>query len=316
MSSAAVVIVNYRTPGLVVDCLHSLEAEAITLGLRVVVADNASDDDSASILREAIRKEEWSWAEVLPLERNGGFACGNNAAIRLLLASEHAPDYIWLLNPDTIVRPGAAAVLIDFLDGNRAVGIAGSRLEDPDGTPQTAAFRFPSLMGELEDSIRIGLVSRILSRFRVPLPPRATAHQVDWVSGASMMVRREVFEDVGLLDEKYFLYFEETDFCKRVRSAGWPIWHVPASRVVHLEGRSTGVTGAAKAAKRRPKYWFDSRARYFRKIHGATYALLADAIFIAAFGLWRIQRRLRSKPDPDPPRLWSDFVRHALRRWV
>ena len=146
MSSAAVVIVNYRTPGLVVDCLHSLEAEAITLGLRVVVADNASDDDSASILRETIRKEEWLWAEVLPLERNGGFAFGNNAAIRLLLASENAPDYVWLLNPDTIVCPGAAAALIDFLDGNSAVGIAGGRLEDSDGTPQTAAFRFPSLL--------------------------------------------------------------------------------------------------------------------------------------------------------------------------
>jgi GT2 family glycosyltransferase len=129
------------------------------------------------------------------------------------------------------------------------------------------------------------------------------------------MVRREVFETVGLMDEGYFLYFEETDFCRRARRAGWPVWHVPASRVVHLEGQSTGVTGANLAKKPRPAYWFDSRARYFRKHLGPGYALLADVIFAVGFGLWRIQRRVRGKSDPDPPGLLRDFVRHAARRW-
>src|SRR5262249_30735157 len=148
---------------------------------------------------------------------------------------------------------------------NPEVGIAGGRLEFPDGMPQTAAFRFPTLLGVFEDTIRIGTVSRALAPWRIPPPPREWTHRTDWVDGASLMVRRDVFESVGLMDEGYFLYFEETDFCLRVQRAGWSIWHVPASRVVHLEGQSTGVTGADLAKKRRPQYWFDSRARYFRK---------------------------------------------------
>jgi GT2 family glycosyltransferase len=314
--STAVVIVNYRTAALVVDCLGTLAPEvAAEPGLRVVVVDNASGDDSMAVLGQAIQKSGWSWVTLRPQDRNGGFAFGNNAAVRELLHSSNRPKFVWLLNPDTLVRPGAATALIDFLEQHPRVGIAGGRLEFPDGQPQTAAFRFPSLASELEDTIRIGFVSRALERFRVPPPPRAEAHRTDWVNGASMMVRREVFETVGLMDERYFLYFEETDFCRRARAVGWDVWHVPASRVVHLEGQSTGVTGANLAKKRRPTYWFDSRARYFRKHHGATYAFLADLTFMSGFATWRAHRWIRGKPDPDPPGLLGDFVRHAVQRW-
>jgi len=313
--SVAVVIVNYRTAGLVVDCLRSLASEVEREpGLRVIVVDNAGGDDSVSVIGDAIRQNGWTWAEVRALDRNGGFAFGNNAAIRSLIAESHPPDFVWLLNPDTLVRAGAATALIDYLERHPDVGIAGGRLEFPNGEPQTAAFRFPSLLGEMEDTIRIGPASQALQRFRVPIQARFANHPCDWVNGASMMVRREVFETVGLMDEGYFLYFEETDFCRRVKQAGWSIWHVPASRVVHLEGQSTGVTGAHLALKPRPKYWFDSRARYYRKHHPGAYAFLADLIWIVCFGSWRVQRRLRRMPDTDPPRLWNDFVRHALKR--
>jgi GT2 family glycosyltransferase len=316
MSSTAIVIVNYRTPGLVVDCLRSLAGDRLTeRGLRVVVVDNASGDDSVATLLNAIRKDGWDWVSLLPLDRNGGFAFGNNAAFRELLGEENPPGYIWLLNPDTIVRPGAATALIAFMEAHPEAGIAGSRLEFPDGTPQTAAFRFPSLLGELEDTVRLGPVSRALRNFRVPIPARNVEHRCGWVNGASMIVRREVFDCIGLMDDGFFLYFEETDFCRRARDAGWPVWHVPASRVVHLEGQSTGVTGANLAKKPRPRYWFDSRARYYRKHHPGAYAFLADLIWIVCFGSWRIQRRLRRKPDPDPPGLWKDFARHALKSW-
>jgi len=315
--STAVIIVNYRTPELVVDCLRTLAGEtAAEPALRAVVVDNASGDNSLASIGQAIRDNGWAWAELKSLDHNGGFAFGNNAAVRELLARPNPPAYVWLLNPDTLVRPGAATALIDFLEAHPDIGIAGGRLEFPDGTPQTAAFRFPSLVAELEDTIRIGVVTKMLGRFRVPGPIRLEPHPTDWVNGASMMVRREVFETVGLMDEGYFLYFEETDFCRRAKRAGWPVWHVPASRVVHLEGQSTGVTGANLAKKPRPTYWFDSRARYFRKHLGVGYALLADVIFAVGFGLWRIQRRLRAKPDPDPPGLLRDFVRHALERWL
>jgi N-acetylglucosaminyl-diphospho-decaprenol L-rhamnosyltransferase len=317
MPSTAVIIVNYRSARLVVDCLHSLAPEVRdNPGMRVVIVDNASGDDSVAVLRQAIREAGWTWADVVLLDRNGGFAFGNNAAVRRLLTDSEPPDFIWLLNPDTIVRPGAACPLIDLLTSHPNVGIVGGGLEDLDGTRQTSAFRFPTIPGELEITLRLGVVTRLLERFRIPVPPTGRAHRTDWVNGASMMVRRAVFETVGLMDEGYFLYFEETDFCRRARRAGWDVWHEPASRVVHLEGQTTGVTGANRTMKRRPGYWFDSRTRYFRKHLGWTAAFLADVVHVAGLFGWKVYSRVRGKPDPDPPHLLPDFATHAVRSWL
>jgi GT2 family glycosyltransferase len=124
-----------------------------------------------------------------------------------------------------------------------------------------------------------------------------------------MIVRRQVFADVGLLDAGFFLYYEEVDFCLNARRAGWSAWYVPSSRVVHLGGRSTGVTGASAASRRRPRYWFESRRRYFVKNHGRLYAFAADLAWAAGFAVWRVRRVVQRKPDRDPPYLLWDFVR-------
>lgn len=311
MCDVGVIIVNYRTPSLVVECLLSLVAEDV----RVVVVDNASGDDSLAIINAAVLAAGWSWVEVVAHPHNHGFAAGNNVGLRYFLTTAAPPKYFWLLNPDTVVRAGACRPLVAFLETNRDVGIVGSRLEDPDGTPQTSAFRFPSLLGEVENNTRVGIVTRALTYFRVPIVPKDQPHPADWVSGASLMLRREVFDSVGPLDDGYFLYFEETDYCRRARTLGWRIWHIPASRVVHLEGQSTGITGRHTVPRRRPTYWFDARSRYFRKHHGTTYTLFADLLFIVCFAFWRGQRWLRRKPDPDPPHFLRDFVSHAIRRW-
>ncbi len=125
------------------------------------------------------------------------------------------------------------------------------------------------------------------------------------------MIRREVFEAVGLLDEAYFMYFEEVDFCLRAARAGWRCWYVPASRVVHLVGQSSGVTDP-RLRKRRPAYWFESRRRYFVKNHGAVVAMLADAAWAAGFAVWRVRRFLQRRQDNDPPKLLLDFIRHSV----
>jgi GT2 family glycosyltransferase len=320
MSRFAAVIVNYRSAGLVLDCLRTL-ANEIQAGSRAIVVDNASGDDSVAILRRAIASEKWEWATVIAADRNGGFAYGNNVAIRELHSKSLCPDYVWLLNPDTYVRPGAAKYLLEFLDANPTIGIAGSGLEFPDERRQVSAFRFPSIPGEFEITIRLGAVSKLLRRWQipmllVPLPTQPAPQAVDWVNGASMMIRWEVLQAIGPMDEKYFLYYEEPDFCFRARRAGWATWTVPKSRVVHLEGQTTGVTGAMRVSKPMPMYWFDSRSRYFRKLRGRTIGLLADLAFIAGTVGWRIHSRLRGKPPADPPRLLRDFVRHAIRRWI
>ena len=309
-----VVILNYRTPSLTIDCLRSLASEVTSLpGIRVVVSDNASGDKSVEQIGAAIETEGWGdWASLMPLEHNGGYAFGNNAAIALELQSTNPPPYFLLLNPDTIVRPSALQVLMDFMDEHPDVGIAGSRLEDPDGTPQRSAFRFHTVLSELDFGLRLGVVTKLLSRWIVAPPVSDETCQTDWVAGASMIVRREVFEAVGLLDEKYFMYFEEVDFCLQAKKSGWPCWYVPQSRVVHLVGQSSGVTDTKRPPKRLPTYWFDSRRRYFLKNHGWLYAALTDATWVFGFVLWRWRRVIQRKQDKDPPKLLGDFILNSV----
>ncbi|HEY9811868.1 MAG TPA: glycosyltransferase family 2 protein [Halomicronema sp.] len=309
-----VVIVNYRTPALTIDCLHSLKSEVQNLpGTHVVVSDNASGDNSVEEISSAITKENWqSWVSFMPLDRNGGYAFGNNAVIQKALESDNPPQYILLLNPDTIVRPKALETLVNFMDENPTVGIAGSRLEDPDTTPQCSAFRFHTIQSELDNGLRLGIVTKLLSKWVIAPPVSNENCVTDWVAGASMIIRREVFESIGLLDEKYFMYFEEEDFCLAANKAGWPCWYVPASRVVHLVGQSSGVTDTKKPPKRLPGYWFDSRKRFFVKNYGRFYAAVADAVWVFAFILWRMRRSIQRKPDSDPPQILGDFIRNSV----
>jgi N-acetylglucosaminyl-diphospho-decaprenol L-rhamnosyltransferase len=309
-----VVIVNYQTASLTLDGLASLVAEHQRgLEMRVVVVDNASGDDSLAVLHQGLTAlQNPDWIQVEAMSRNGGFAYGNNVVLRQAMAANSPPDYILLLNPDAAVREGAIAPLIQFLDDHPKVGLVGSRLEDPDGTPQTSAFRFPSIWSELDHGLRLGVVSRLIQHRRLAMPIVMEPCLSDWLAGASLMIRREVLSSAGLFDEDYFLYFEEVDFCHRAQQAGWECWYVPESRVVHLVGQSTGVTDTRRSPQRMPQYWFESRRRYFLKFHGAFYTALADLLWMTGFGLWRLRRAAFSKPDSDPPYFLWDFFRNSL----
>lgn len=270
-----VVIVNYRTAGLVIDCLRSLMPQAKELGrFKVVVVDNNSPDDSVQKLANAVSAENWtSTVEIMPMPINGGFAYGNNACIRKNLESATPPNYFLLLNPDTLPPPGSIKLLLNFMDEHPQAGIAGSQLVNSHGAIEKSAHTFPSPLNELVKSARLGALESVLG-FRPPTHmDQSSAYQCDWVSGACMLVRNRLFADIGLMDEKYFLYFEEVDLCRRANSAGWQCWHVPASRLVHLEGSSTGISNKMR---RRAGYWFDSRRRFFVKFYGIAGLILAD----------------------------------------
>jgi N-acetylglucosaminyl-diphospho-decaprenol L-rhamnosyltransferase len=308
-----VVIVNYRAAHLVVPCLASLAGErGGRHDVRAVVVDNPGGDESGRSLARAIAERGWTdWAEVRVMPKNGGFSYGVNAGVQPALASSAPPDAFLLLNPDTWVRPGAVAALADFLDARPDVGMAGSRLEDPDGTPQHSRFRFPSLANEFDHALGLGMVTRLL-KDRVTCPPIADhPHEIDWLSGASMIVRRTVFEQVGPFDEGYFLYFEELDFARRAHALGLRSFYVPASRVVHHVGQSTGVTRRERP-RRTPAYWFRSRRRYYRKHHHPVYRLLVDLSFVLGRAAGHVLRVLRKRPYEGPPHFLRDFIRHNL----
>jgi N-acetylglucosaminyl-diphospho-decaprenol L-rhamnosyltransferase len=307
-----VIILNYCTADLTIQCLQSISNEIEPSLTRVVVVDNHSNDLSGEIIGNAIEKNGWnSWASLMALKENRGYAAGNNEAIRAALAWPEPPKYALILNPDTIVQKGAIRELVDFMEKHPKVGIAGSRLENLDGTHQNAAFRFPTIMSELDDALRLGIVGRFLTKWKVCHDIYNEPHRVNWVTGASFIIRIKVFDDVGLMDEAYFLYYEELDFCLQAHHAGWECWHVPQSRVVHLVGRSTGIDRRDLPPKRRPSYWFESRRRFFQKNYGWMYAAFTDITWIIGFSLWRIRRIIQQKNDNDPPYMLWDFFKHS-----
>lgn len=308
-----IAIVNYCTPELTINCLRSLVAEVISLpGTQVTVVDNASGDNSVEQIQQVIKQENWgNWVKVISSKHNGGFAYGNNLAIRPALASTNPADYYLLLNPDTEILPGAIKTLVDFCEQNSHVGIAGSSFQHSDGTPWQITFRFPTLLSELDSGLRLGIVSKLLSKWVLTKQSGDQAGEAEWFCGASMLIRRQVFESAGLMDEEYFLYYEETDFCLQAKRAGWSCWYVPESVVMHIGGQSTGVDLPDEAPKRFPKYWFDSRRHYFTKNHGWLYAMLADLFWIIGFSLWKVRLFVQRKPNCDPPKYLQDFIRNS-----
>jgi len=309
-----VVIVNYRRPDLVIDCLRSLTSEVQDpTKIRVAVVDNPSGDDSVAQISAAIAEKGWDdWAYLLPSPYNGGYAYGNNFAIRPALASAYPPSYVLLLNPDTQVRPGALQALIDFLEHHPNVGIAGSSFENADGSLWPIGFKFPSIFSELDDGLRLGVVTNLLKKWLVPQTLTPVAQEIDWLSGASLMIRREVFDVIGLMDEDYFLYYEETDFCLQAKRAGWPCWYVPESRVMHIAGQSTGVTVRDERPKRLPEYLFVSRRRFFVKNYGWLYAAATDIVWFTSRLLSRVHHAVRGRATNEHPHILRDFFFNSV----
>jgi hypothetical protein len=309
----AVAIVSYKSAQLTIDCLSSIEAERSSGGIRirVVVVDNASGD--APAIAEAIEKNSWSsWVTLVRAPRNGGFAYGNNLAFRVA-QEDGPPDYFHLLNPDTLVRKGAIGALVRFLEAHPDVGIVGSSFENFDGSDWPIAFRFPSILSEIESGLQLRLASRFLQRWAVAVQMSLVPQPIDWVPGASMMIRPLVFDAIGGFDETYFLYFEETDFCFRAKKAGYSTWYVPESRIMHIAGQSTKVTGPTNAAsKRLPSYWFESRRRYFMASNGIAHAIAVDVVTVLAYAFGHLKRIAQRRTDRGVPYFLRDLAYHSV----
>jgi len=309
-----VVIVNYRTGRMAVEALRSLEVERDAVSeLRVAVVDNASGDDSVAVLHEAIRAYGWhDWVRVIESERNLGFGRGNNLALRPELAADPAPHYFLLLNPDAELYPGALGAMVDFLEVRQEAGIAGPCTEIGRGNVRGTAFRFPGIASEFCRASHLAVMDRLFHRWILAPEARPEAHETDWLSGGCMLISRRVFEETGAFDDGFFLYFEETDLCRRARAQGWQSWFVPSARIVHFAGASTGVTGEGSLEQPVPDYWFHSRNHYFAKHHSRIYKLAVDLAWLAGHLLSRCLRAIRGRPPAEPPGFLKSFVRHNL----
>jgi N-acetylglucosaminyl-diphospho-decaprenol L-rhamnosyltransferase len=237
MPQLAIVIVSYNTRRLLGACLHSLVADMRRSALEGVVwvVDNSSSDGSAAMVRE-----RFPGVCLTTSERNLGFASGNNLALDAL--SQGPPECVLLLNPDTTVQPGALQTLLAFMQEQQDAGMAGVQLRYADGRFQHSAFCFPSLAQIVLDFIPLHhrlINSRINGRYPRAWIERGDPFEIDHPLGAAMVVRWETVKEVGLLDERFFMYCEEIDWCWRMKQAGWRVYCVPRAIVTHHEAQST-----------------------------------------------------------------------------
>jgi N-acetylglucosaminyl-diphospho-decaprenol L-rhamnosyltransferase len=310
-----VVIVNYRTPDMTLDAARAaVRALDGVEDWRLDIVDNDSEDGSFERLEAAIAREGWRHVRVLESPKNGGFGYGNNVAISAALRTDDPPELVYLLNSDAFPEPDAIRALLAFMREHPEVGIAGSEIHGVDGAPHVTAFRFPTLASEGLGSFRLGAIARWVPATEVAILPRPeTTQRVDWLAGASMMVRREVFERVGLFDDGFFLYYEETDLCLRAAKAGWPTWYVVESRVAHV---GHGTTGLKDKRRPMPKYWFESRRHFLVKSYGRAYAWAANTLGAVGLSTFGVRARIQRKESPDPAGYLRDFVRfNFLERW-
>lgn len=286
--------------------------------LCAIVVDGGSGDGSGEVLEGALSKPDFAgWTSFLGLSLNGGFGWANNNAICKLLQAIEPPEFIHLLNPDCEVEVGAVQALAAYLRENPRVGAVGSQLLDSDGTVTGSAFNFPSVRGELARGARTGALDKFLGVRQGSLFP-ATATEVDWVTGASVMFRVAALREAGLFDEGFFLYHEETELMWRLRRAGWKIAVEPRSRVRHLGGASTGVNNRPSESgvqPRKPVYWYRSRARLFALTRGRVAAALAYVAWFAGYTFWTLRRLFGLARGAKPfSHQLRDHLRYAFPR--
>lgn len=268
----SVIILNHNSGGLLLDCLNSIFADPPPFSFEVVIPDNASSDLSLERARQA-------WGDRIRILENGanrGFAWGNNRGIDAARGT-----YLCLLNPDTVVHPGALSALVDFLDRHPCAGFAGPKVLGPDGAPQTSAKRsIPTLFDAVSHALflsRIFPKSRRFGRYETTYLDDDQPQQVEASDGCCMMVRRSVIDQIGKLDEGYFIYCEDVDWFLRAKWAGWEVWYCPHSVIVHL-GSHTRTFRRWQAVRD----FHDSMIRFHRKFYARQYPPAINTLIYGA----------------------------------
>lgn len=270
----SIIIVSWNVRDLLFACLSSLQAQRERLALQVVVVDSNSSDGSAEMVCS-----RFPWTELIASPENVGFPRGNNLGLALARGR-----YVMLLNPDTEVLGDALATLVAYLEEHADVGVVGPQLLNPDGSVQSSRRRFPTLATGFFESTWLQPLAprRLLASYYMDDRPDDAPADVDWVTGAALITRREIVEQVGGLDESYFMYSEELDWCRRIRAAGWRAVYLPAAQVIHHEGKSS-----EQAVTARHINFQRAKLRYYCTYHGRL-ACQALRFFLLASYLWQM----------------------------
>ncbi len=292
-----IVIVSWNSKDYLQGCLASLPAACNRHRHAVVVVDNGSTDGSAELLRK-----EYPEVAVLRNTENRGFAAANNLALRSL-----ETPYVVLLNPDTVVSPGAFDAMIDYLDAHPDVWVAGPRMRNGDGSDQRTGVRFPTiwiLVCETFALDRLFPRTHLFGRQRELYADPSVAREVEYQQGSCLMARSEAVRNVGLLDERFFMYFEETDWCYRMRGQGGKVMYVPVGDVVHFGGSSDAHYGEQKIL-----YYYASHLRLYRKYRTAPQCAILR-VFLVVRSLvrmagWSVVRVMRPSA--------ADIARSSIR---
>lgn len=291
----SIILVSWNTRELTLQCLRSLPAALGQYHADIWVVDNASSDDSVT----AIHAEHPS-VNVIANLTNVGFAAANNQAIR-----QSTGRYVLLLNTDTIPHPGSIARLIAFADIHPRAGLVGPMLLNPDGSYQGSFADQPSVLSELLSATGLGV--RFFGHWYPNHGPRRARHiqSAGYIQGACMLARRSAVSNVGLLDEQYFMYSEEPDWCLRMFRAGWQIWYTPDARIIHYGGQSTRQRRHEMVVA-----LYRSKVRFFAKHHGRLIAVWYCALLWTVLRLkYHIQRFTdqHSSTPASPAIRWCDI---------
>lgn len=308
---ATVIVVSFNTCEILRRCLKSLAGAGGGLSVETIVVDNASRDASADLVAR-----EFPWVRLVRSETNLGFAAANNVGFELA-----SGRYLVLLNPDAELRSDGLAQAIERMDENPRTGLAGARLVNRHGDDEPSARSFPSLVNEV--LVLSGLAarfphSRLFGRFDRTWADPASAAEVDWVPGAFVIIRREALRAVGPFDERFFLYYEEVDLCRRLRAAGWAIWYWPEIVVRHLGGESAKTIDGSEISSSGSQLvlWrMRSALLYYRKHHGYLNARLLATLEIVWHGLRRLKAGLTaSRPASEARAAESARLVGLMRR--
>lgn len=258
----SIVIVNWNTRDLLLNCLASVYRTIQGIDFEVFVVDNASSDDSVAAVRA-----HYPGVTIIANPENLGFAAANNRAFRRMQGR-----YALLLNSDAVLTKDAVATLFEFMEQNKKVGMACGQLLNQDGSRQNSIANFPAVLPLLcnETLLRLLLPKRFPSKHQTYDRPI----EVDSCIGACLMVRKTAMDQVGLLDEDFFFFFEETDWAYRFKQAGWSSCFVPGAKIYHLQGKSVGYSAKGRIMFHR------SRSIYFKKLHPRVHKIMIGVVFV------------------------------------